>query len=80
MLPITHYNASESLKNYRSNAEYGVGRLELIVASGTKQEVIVAKSELEDFLRLDEILKPLKVLILNLVTKLKKKIQKKKNQ
>jgi len=36
-----------------------VGRLELIVASGTKQRHIAPKAELEKFLKLEEILKPL---------------------
>lgn len=44
---------------YRGNAEYGIGRLEAIVASGTKQRDITHKAVLEDFLKLDEILKPL---------------------
>ena len=44
---------------YRGNAEYGIGRLEAIVASGTKQRDIMHKSALEEFLKLDEILKPL---------------------
>lgn len=59
MLPITHYNLSESLSGYKANAEYGVGRLELIVASGTKQRHIAPKYELEKFLKLEEILQPL---------------------
>jgi hypothetical protein len=60
LLPITHYNASELMKTYRGNAEYGVGKLELIVASGTKQSHIGSKANLEEHLKLDEILKPLK--------------------
>lgn len=60
MLPITHYNADEKQNLYRKNAEYGVGRLELIVASGTKQKDIVHKSKLEEHLELDKVLKPLK--------------------
>jgi hypothetical protein len=59
ILPITHYNSSESISSYKSNAEYGVGRLELIVASGTKQKHITPKAELEKYLKLEEILKPL---------------------
>lgn len=57
---MTHYNSEKMMDLYRKNSEYGVGKLETIVASGTKQENIVAKSEVEEFLRLDEILKPLK--------------------
>ena len=59
MLPMTWYNSSELLSTYKGNAEYGVGRLELIVASGTKQRHIAPKAELEKFLKLEEILKPL---------------------
>ena len=59
MLPMTWYNSSGMLSDYKSNAEYGVGRLELIVASGTKQRHITPKAELEKFLKLEEILKPL---------------------
>lgn len=60
MLPITHYNMKDSMEIYRRNAEYGVGKLELIVSSGTKQRHINHKHELESFLKLDEILTPLK--------------------
>jgi hypothetical protein len=59
MLPMTWYNSSELLGTYKSNAEYGVGRLELIVASGTKQRHITPKAELEKFLKLEEVLQPL---------------------
>jgi hypothetical protein len=45
---------------YRRNAEFGVGKLELIVASGTKQKHIAPKSRLEEYLKLEEILIPLK--------------------
>lgn len=60
MLPITHYNLQEMMEIHRRNGEYGIGRLEAIVASGTKQGHIAYKSKLEEFLKLDEILKPLK--------------------
>ena len=59
MLPITHYNLTEAMETYRRNAEYGIGRIEAVVASGTKQKHIGPKSKLEDFLKLDEVLKPL---------------------
>lgn len=59
MLPITHYNLRDMMELHRRNAEYGIGRLEAVVASGTKQKHIVHKGALEDFLKLDEILKPL---------------------
>jgi hypothetical protein len=60
ILPITHYNMSESMETFRRNGEFGVGKLELIVASGTKQRHIEPKYELEKFLKLEEILIPLK--------------------
>lgn len=59
MLPITHYNVKEMMEIHRKSAEYGIGRLEVIVASGTKQGHIEHKAKLEDFLKLDKILKPL---------------------
>lgn len=59
LLPITHYNHKELMEMYRRNAEYGIGKIESVVASGTKQRHIQPKSELEEFLKLDEILKPL---------------------
>lgn len=59
LLPITHYNLKDMMELYRRNAEYGVGRIEAVVASGTKQKHISHKHELEEFLKLDEILKPL---------------------
>ena len=59
MLPITHNNLREMMEIHRRNGEYGIGRLEAIVASGTKQKHIAAKSKLEEFLNLDEVLKPL---------------------
>lgn len=59
MIPITHYNQDKMMELYRKNSEYGVGKLELIVASGTRQEHIHAKANVEELLRLDEILIPL---------------------
>lgn len=59
MLPITHYNAMEMMEIHRRNAEYGIGRLEAVVASGTKQKHISYKSKLEEYLELSTILKPL---------------------
>ena len=59
MLPITHYNIQDMMEIHRRNGEFGIGRLEAVVASGTKQKHILHKSKLEDFLRLDEILQPL---------------------
>lgn len=60
MVPITHYNHQKQMELHRRNAEFGVGKLELIVASGTKQQHIQSKAEVEDYLKLEEILKPLR--------------------
>jgi hypothetical protein len=51
LLPITHYNLRDMTELYRRNAEYGLGRIEAVVASGTKQKHIPHKSELEEFLK-----------------------------
>jgi hypothetical protein len=59
MLPITHYNQNEDMELYRRNAEFGIGKIEAIVASGIKQKHIDSKYELEEFLNLEKILKPL---------------------
>lgn len=59
MLPMTHYNQSEMMDAYRRGGEYGLSRLEAVVASGTKQRHLASKASLEEHLNLDEILKPL---------------------
>lgn len=59
MLPITYYNQKEMMEIHRRNGEYGIGRLEAVVASGTKQKHILHKAKLEDFLNLSDILQPL---------------------
>jgi hypothetical protein len=60
MLPVSNYNYEKRLEVYRQSATMGVGKLEFIVASGTKQSHIGDKFTLEDFLKLDQ-LKPLSV-------------------
>lgn len=60
MLPVTVYNYRDRLEVYRQSATLGVGKLEFVVASGTKQSHIMDKFALEDFLGLDQ-LKPLSV-------------------
>ena len=59
LVQIHAYNEKDKMELLRRNGEYGIGRLEAIVASGTKQRSIQAKADLEEFLKLDEILKPL---------------------
>ena len=58
-LPISAYNAKEELQNYHSNAEYGVGLLDFVVASGIKQIDLDATLELEEYLDLQTRLVPL---------------------
>lgn len=59
LLPITSYNEEEVTMEYRRNAEYGIGKLEAIVASGERQSDIVDKLKLEEEMMLDEMLTPL---------------------
>ena len=59
VLPISPYDEKEKLEIYRSNASLGVGVLDLIVASGTKQVDIESTLELEENLNLVERLRPL---------------------
>ena len=44
---------------YVGNANFGVGKLEAVVATGIKQREIADKAALEKYLKLDEILVPL---------------------
>ena len=53
------YNEKEKLETYRANAAFGVGVIDLIIASGTKQVDIESTLELEENLNLIERLKPL---------------------
>lgn len=59
VLPISPYNEKEKLETYRANAAFGVGVIDLIIASGTKQVDIESTLELEENLNLIERLKPL---------------------
>lgn len=58
ILPITVYDEADMLEIYRQSATLGIGKLEYIVASGTKQINLQSKFELEDYLKLEQ-LKPL---------------------
>ena len=58
ILPITIYDESEMILQYKEGATLGVNKLEYVVASGVKQINLASKFELEDFLKLDQ-LKPL---------------------
>ncbi len=59
LLHITHYDEVEKVQMYVSNANFGVGKLEAVVATGIKQREIADKAALEKYLKLDEILVPL---------------------
>lgn len=59
ILPITIANEEAQVKNYRENANFGLGKLEAVVATGTKQKHLTDRHRLEEHLQLDEILKPL---------------------
>ena len=58
MLPLTVYNFKDSLLQYKEGATLGVSKLEYMVGLGTKQIDIEAKTNLENYLKLDQ-LKPL---------------------
>lgn len=60
ILPITTYNEADKLKFYQTNASFGVGKLDLIIASGIKQVNLDSEFELERMLQLDKNLQPLK--------------------
>ncbi len=59
VLPISVYNEDRKVTFYRENASFGIGKLEAVVAAGVKQKDLVDRHRLEEFLQLDEILKPL---------------------
>lgn len=59
VLPISPYDEKEKLEIYRANATLGVGVVDLIVASGTKQVDIESTLELEENLNLVSRLMPL---------------------
>ena len=59
VLPISPYDEKEKLEMYRANATLGVGVVDLIVASGTKQVDIESTLELEENLNLVSRLMPL---------------------
>lgn len=59
LLPITVYNEKDRVTEYRRNAEYGIGKLEAIVATGQKQISLLDRLTLEKELDLDGLLTPL---------------------
>lgn len=59
ILPITVYNSKDRLIEYRESASLGVGKIDLVIASGVKQSEIQDMATLEEYLELDKILIPL---------------------
>lgn len=59
LLPITVYNEKDKVNEYRRSAEYGIGIMEAVVASGQKQISLLDKLELEQALGLEKLLVPL---------------------
>lgn len=55
ILPISPYTYSDDVKQYKENATLGVGKIDYIVASGTKQRYIQDVFNLEKFLDLTQI-------------------------
>lgn len=59
LLPISVYDEIEKVEMYINNANFGIGKLEAVVATGIKQKDISDKHNLEKYLNLDSILVPL---------------------
>jgi hypothetical protein len=59
LLPISIYDEESKVEMYLNNANFGIGKLEAVVATGIKQKDITDKYDLEQFLQLDKILVPL---------------------
>lgn len=60
LLPITIYKEKEEVKAYMEAATFGVGKLDAVVALGIKQKHLLDRKKLEDEIKLDELLVPLK--------------------
>lgn len=59
LLPISVYDEVDKVNMYINNANFGIGKLEAVVATGIKQKDISDKHTLEKYLDLDSILVPL---------------------
>ena len=55
ILPISPYTYDDDIQVYKNNATLGIGKLDFIIASGTKQRHINDIFELESYLHLDRI-------------------------
>lgn len=59
ILPITIYDEADQIKLYRENANFGIGKLDAVVAAGVKQRHLTDLARLEQELDLNSLLKPL---------------------
>jgi len=59
ILPITHYNEKNKISQYNENATLGVGIIDFIISTGTKQVELDSTMKLEEFLGLPKKLLPL---------------------
>lgn len=59
ILPITVHDEKEQVEFYRANAEFGISKLDAVVAAGVKQKHLTDMNRLELELNLSELLKPL---------------------
>lgn len=55
LLPISLYTYDEDVMRYKDNATLGIGKVDYLIASGTKQRHIQDMFTLEQFLQLDQI-------------------------
>lgn len=59
ILPVTIHEEKATVELYRENASYGIGKLDAIVAAGTRQKDLMSGLRLEEELGLNELLTPL---------------------
>ena len=59
LLPISVQSEDEDVHRYIEYAGAGIGRLQAVVATGLKQVDLASVAEVEEFLKLDDILTPL---------------------
>lgn len=59
ILPVTIHEEEDTVKLYRENASYGIGKVDAIVAAGIKQKDLMSGLRLEKELGLEELLTPL---------------------
>lgn len=59
LLPVTIHEEEHTVKLFRENASFGIGKLDAIVAAGIRQRDLMSGIKLEKELGLDELLTPL---------------------